>query len=138
MALITEWHQAAGRSRGRKGWSFLTNHGIVALVIASDPHVRMTEIAARTGLSRRAVQMIVTDLADAGCITRRRVGRRNVYTVNSGHPQRATGLHPEPGMGELLRLLGEDARRDELGARRADVHGAAAADGWAARAARPL
>jgi DNA-binding MarR family transcriptional regulator len=137
MALITELHQTAERSRGRKGWSFLTNHGIVALVIASDPHVRMTEIAARTGLSRRAVQMIVTDLADAGCITRRRVGRRNVYTVNSGHSQRVTGLHPEPSMGDLLRLLDDGPRPGEYGSRRPDVPGAVA-DGWSARVARPL
>ena len=136
MALITEWHQAAGRSRGRKGWSFLTNHGIVALVIASDPHVRMTEIAARTGLSRRAVQMIVTDLADAGCITRRRVGRRNVYTINSGRPQRATGLHPEPSMGELLRLL-EDQRQSGFEARQSDLRAATGTTDWSARAIRP-
>lgn len=135
MALITEWHQSTERARGRKGWSFLTNHGIVALVIASDPNVRMTEIAARTGLSRRAVQMIVTDLAEAGCITRRRVGRRNVYTVNVGLPQRVTGLHPEPSVRALLRLL--DEQPGELGVRPADIRAASSHDRWPARAARP-
>jgi predicted transcriptional regulator len=134
MALITEWHQSTGHERGRKGWSFLTNHGIVALVIASDPNVRMTEIAARTGLSRRAVQMIVTDLAEAGCITRRRVGRRNAYTVNMGLPQRTTGLHPEPSMRALLRLL--DDQPGEFGPG-SDIRAASGHDRWPARAARP-
>ncbi len=135
MALITEWHQQTERARGRKGWGFLTNHGIVALVIASDPNVRMTEIATRTGLSRRAVQMIVTDLAEAGCITRRRVGRRNVYTVNVGLPQRVTGLHPEPSMRALLRLL--DGQPGEFGVLPADIRSASGHDRWPARAARP-
>lgn len=135
MALLTEWRQPTERARGRKGWSFLTNHGIVALVIASDPNVRMTDIAARTGLSRRAVQMIVTDLAEAGCISRRRVGRRNVYTVNVGLPQRVTGLHPEPSMRALLRLLDEPS--GETGLRPAEVRAAAGHDRWADRAARP-
>jgi DNA-binding transcriptional ArsR family regulator len=99
--------------RGRRGWTFLTNHGIVTLMIAQNPHIRMSEMAERTGLSRRAVQMIVTDLAEAGYITRRRVGRRNTYTVNADQP----GPRPEvvdvnpPTLRSLLRILGDDPVR---------------------------
>ncbi|MGN6377617.1 MAG: helix-turn-helix transcriptional regulator [Gaiellales bacterium] len=101
---------SSGR-RGRRGWRYLTNHGAVALVIASDPHVRMTDIAARTGLSRRAVQMIITDLAEAGHITRRRVGRRNAYTVNEITPPAGNGASDvEPTLPQLVGLLGNGAR----------------------------
>ena len=113
MAVSTDEIKMAPRRQGRRGWRYLTNHGTVALVIASDPQVRMTDIASRTGLSRRAVQMIITDLAEAGHITRRRVGRRNLYTVNQAAlpPNGVSQLEPTlPALVGLLRDNGSRAR----------------------------
>jgi DNA-binding MarR family transcriptional regulator len=58
------------------GWSFLTNHARVLLCIANDPGVRLREIGDAVGITERAAHRIVTELADAGYISRARVGRR--------------------------------------------------------------
>jgi len=82
-------------------WTLLTNHGRVLLIIASDPDVRLRDVAASVGITERSVQMIV-----AGYISRERRGRRNHYAVNSGKHFR----HPhEAGhrVGELLDLFNE-------------------------------
>ncbi len=109
--MVTVPEDTQERTRGRRGWTFLTNHGIVTLMIAQNPHIRMSEMAERTGLSRRAVQMIVTDLAEAGYITRTRVGRRNAYTVNADRPApRANVVDVQPPtLRSLLRILGDDS-----------------------------
>ena len=85
-------------------WTFLTNHGHVLLCIARSPDMRMREIAARVGITERAAQRIVSDLVDAGYVTRRKVGRRNEYTVNAKSRMR----HPVSGdhdIGEVLGVL---------------------------------
>lgn len=82
-------------------WTFLTNHAHVLLIIARDPQVLMRDIAARVGVTERAAQKIVADLADAGYITRTRLGRRNSYTVATGRPLR----HPIDAGHDLDELL---------------------------------
>jgi DNA-binding transcriptional ArsR family regulator len=71
-------------SSGEDGgsWTLLTGHGHVLVEIARNPSARMREIAAIVGLTERTVQAIVTDLEAAGYLTRDRVGRRNLYTIN--------------------------------------------------------
>ena len=66
----------------RPSWTFLTNHARVLLCLAEEPDLRLREAAERLGITERAVQRIVTDLEEAGIITREREGRRNHYTVN--------------------------------------------------------
>ncbi len=67
-------------------FSFLTNHGLALLCIAEDPRVRIREIAASLGVTERASQRLVSDLIQAGYVTRTRHGRRNVYTVDTDLP----------------------------------------------------
>lgn len=67
-------------------WKFLTNHAVVLVCIAHDPGVLLREISERVGITERAAHRIVAELADAGYITRERVGRRNRYTIHSGLP----------------------------------------------------
>jgi Winged helix-turn-helix DNA-binding len=67
-------------------WKFLTNHASVLVCIAHDPGVLLREISGRVGITERAAHRIVTELADAGYITRERVGRRNRYTVQNELP----------------------------------------------------
>ena len=64
-------------------FSFLTNHALVWLCIAADPRMRIRDIAARTKLTERATQRIISDLNDAEYIKRTREGRRNVYAVRT-------------------------------------------------------
>ena len=88
-----------------RGWTFLTNHAHVLLVVRRDPQVRLRDIAAAVGVTERAVQLIVSDLEAGGYLLRTRVGRRNTYEVTGG-PLR----HPvEQGwaVDDLLSALGE-------------------------------
>ena len=59
------------------------------------------------GITERAVQRIVTDLEEAGVLTRSRDGRRNRYAVNEAEPLR----HPSEAhctVGDLLRLVRDE------------------------------
>jgi DNA-binding Lrp family transcriptional regulator len=67
-------------------FAFLTNHGLVLLSIAEDPTARIRDLAATVNITERAAQRIVSDLIDAGYVERKRVGRRNEYTVRLDLP----------------------------------------------------
>jgi hypothetical protein len=61
---------------------FLTNHGLCVLLIADDPLLRVRDLATAIGVTERRCHKIVTDLAEAGYLTRTHVGRRTVYEVD--------------------------------------------------------
>jgi hypothetical protein len=86
------------------GWAFLTNHGQVLVCIARDPGVRLRDVGERVGITERAAHRIVTELADAGYITRRRNGRRNSYTINAHFPL-PDPIARDQNVGELLGIL---------------------------------
>jgi MarR family len=90
-------------------WTFLTNHAHVLVCIARDPDVRLRDIAERVGITERAAQGIVGDLADAGYVTRTRVGRRNTYSVNEELPLRHA-LEQDQAIGGLLQVVSPTAR----------------------------
>ncbi|WP_426361738.1 helix-turn-helix transcriptional regulator [Streptomyces sp. E-08] len=76
-------------------WTFLTSHARVLLAISRDPGARLRDIAATCGITERTVLAIVTDLEEAGYLTRSRAddGRRNHYGIVEGsrfrHPAEA-------------------------------------------------
>jgi predicted ArsR family transcriptional regulator len=74
--------------QGEHHWTFLTNHAHVLLCLASDPDLRVRDIAARVGITERAALRILADLADAGYIERTRVGRRTAYRLVLDGPMR--------------------------------------------------
>ena len=86
-------------------WSFLTNHARVLVCIAQDPGIRLREIGDEVGITERAAHRIVSELADAGYIARRREGRRNRYTVQA-HLPLPDPVAPEQNVGDLLAVLG--------------------------------
>jgi len=61
--------------------SFLSNHARVLALVAAEPDVRLREVAARIGITERAVQRIVAELEREGLLLRSREGRRNRYQV---------------------------------------------------------
>ena len=85
-------------------WTFITNHARVLLVITRDPTVRLRDIAAALDITERAAQRIVTELVEHGYLTRKRVGRRNTYTVHPEQPMRAPQAR-ETEVGEILEVL---------------------------------
>ena len=60
-------------------WSVLTSHARVLLCIARDPGVRLRDIAAGPGSTKRSAYGIVTDLTTAGYAAKQKDGRRNRY-----------------------------------------------------------
>ena len=99
-----------GGARRRPPWTFLTNHGHVLLAVAGSADARVSEVAARVGITTRATLAILRDLEDAGYVQRHRVGRRTHYTVDSHLPFRhpATASHE---VGELLAIFAGDQVR---------------------------
>jgi DNA-binding Lrp family transcriptional regulator len=99
-------------------WKFLTNHAAVLVCIAHDPGVLLREISESVGITERAAHRIVAELADAGYITRERVGRRNRYTIQSGLPL-PDRLVRVGRVGDLLAVLvGESSEPADLQAAR--------------------
>ena len=85
-------------------WTLLTNHGRILLIIARDQELRIRDVALAAGVTERRAQSIIVDLEQAGYISKKREGRRNVYSVNRKRPFR----HPaESGhkVGELIDLF---------------------------------
>ena len=95
---------------GERRWTFLTNHGHALVCIASDPGIRIQDIAERAGITLRAAQHIVSDLVTAGYLTRTRVGRRNHYEIHPELPFRHS-LERDHDVGELLEAMGVLPRR---------------------------
>jgi DNA-binding MarR family transcriptional regulator len=90
-----------------KSWHFVTSHTQVLLCLQRNPDVRLRDVAHTVGITERATQRIVTDLVEAGYVTRERIGRRNHYTVD----RTARMRHPSQfahEIGELLDLLRVD------------------------------
>jgi|SRR5688572_27259834 predicted ArsR family transcriptional regulator len=99
---------------GTPTWSFLTNHAQVLLCIAQDPGIRLREIGDAVGITERAAHRIVVELAAAGCISRRRNGRRNHYTIHS-HLHLPDPLAREQKLGDLLAILAAQPLADTNG-----------------------
>lgn len=82
-------------------WTFLTNYGHVLLCIASDPSIRLRDVADKVGITERAAQRIVADLIEAGYLESSKQGRRNQYYVNGSLPLR----HPIEEQNQVAALL---------------------------------
>lgn len=80
--------KGGGQVRPKAAWTFLTNHAHVLLLLSGDAEMRMRDAAAAVGITERAVQRIVDDLAIAGYLSIEKDGRRNRYTVNTRMPLR--------------------------------------------------
>jgi predicted transcriptional regulator len=88
----------------KPSWRFLTNHTQVLLCIARDGDVRTRDIAQMVGITERAAQRIVADLAEAGFIRIERVGRRNHYVIDREIAMRHTAQAGHE-IGDLLDLF---------------------------------
>jgi len=90
-------------------WTFLSNHTHVLVCLASDGGQTLRDVAARVGLTERAVQRIVAELEQAGVLQRERDGRRNVYRIDAQAPLRHP-LEAHCQIGALLQLVIESRR----------------------------
>lgn len=85
-------------------WTFLSNHTHVLVCLAREPELTLKEVAARIGITERAVQRLVADLEAAGVLVRWRDGRRNRYEIH-GECRLRHPLESHRSVGELLALL---------------------------------
>lgn len=93
-----------GNIQKMKDWAFITNHGLVLSYLAEHLQITSREIAAALGITERRVQRIISDLEQAGYITKKRTGRYNTYVVNTAMSMR----HPsqrDRAVGDLLTVL---------------------------------
>lgn len=86
------------------GWTFLSNHAHVLLLIARDPIIKLRDVALRVGITERAVQRIVADLEASSYLERERTGRRNHYRIHSELPLRHP-IESHTEIGALLSLI---------------------------------
>ena len=89
------------------GWTFFTNHGHVLLCLAGQPELRMREVAQMVGITERAVQKIISELADSGYLEVQRQGRRNTYKVVQGKQLRHP-IEAHKTVDDLVKLVSND------------------------------
>lgn len=87
-----------------KEWTFLTNHFHILVVLARDPHMRISDMANEVGITYRAVQRILAELVEDGVLKAKKDGRRNIYTIIRSRRLRHP-LESKHTVGELLNLL---------------------------------
>jgi hypothetical protein len=95
---------ASSRDDAASRWTFFTNHFLVLACVADKPDLRVRDIAGLVGITERATQAILSDLATEGYVERMRVGRRNRYKVRGNMGLR----HPVVGataIGEVLDIV---------------------------------
>ena len=92
--------------RGSGSWTLLTGHGHVLVEIARNPEARIRDRRRVVGLSARAVPAIVAALEAEGDLTRTRIDRRVVYTVNRESMFRHSA-QGEQRLGPFLDMLAE-------------------------------
>lgn len=86
-------------------WTFLSHHGHVLILLAKNPDETIDNLALQAGITSRSVTSILNDLEAAKYITKRKIGRRNHYEINTRGPLRhPTSAHRT--IGELIGSLG--------------------------------
>ena len=89
---------------GDHSFRFVTSHAHVLQVIAADPTVRVRDIAQTVGVTERTAAQIVSDLEQAGYLSKTRNGRRNLYEVHKDLPLRHP-RHRHHTVGDLIEFL---------------------------------
>lgn len=91
-------------SENSSRWTFLTNHSHVLILLTQDPSLVLRAVAARVGITERAVQKIIADLEEGGFIEREKIGRKNQYRILRNKPLRHS-IEQHRTIGALLSLI---------------------------------
>lgn len=84
-------------------WTFLSNHSHVLICLGGEPGLTLREVAARVGITERAVQKIVLDLESGGFLTRHREGRCNRYRIHR-HKHLRHPIEADRTLSDLLEM----------------------------------
>jgi DNA-binding transcriptional ArsR family regulator len=63
-------------------WGLLSNHALVLVHVVENPRSTLREIADAVGVTDRAANSLLRAIEQDGIITRRKEGRKNVYSVD--------------------------------------------------------
>lgn len=63
-------------------WGLLTNHALVLIHVVDHPRSTLRDIASAANITERAALTLLRALEEDKIISRRKDGRRNVYTVD--------------------------------------------------------
>ena len=74
------------------GWSLLSKHGLVVVIVAARPDITRKALAQAIGATPRHISAILRDLREADMVRIERVGRRNHYQINLDAPLRARAV----------------------------------------------
>ncbi len=97
-------NQQQAPSENGSRWTFLTNHSHVLILLTQDPSMVLRAVAARVGITERAVQKIIADLEEGGFIEREKIGRKNRYRILRNRPLRHS-IEQHRTIGALLSLI---------------------------------
>lgn len=92
------------RKSDGSGWTFMTNHAHVLILLAQNPDRVLREVAASVGITERAVQRIVAELEEDGYIHRSKEGRKNTYAIDLSKPLRHP-IESHCSIGDLVDLI---------------------------------
>ena len=99
MSRVSHIPQQPAHEGGRRrppAWTVLSTHGRVLALIASDPDIRVRDIAATLGVTERTVQRVIADLEETGHLSHDRIGTRNRYEISeTAGPPVEGDLDPE-------------------------------------------
>ena len=88
----------------KPAWSFLTNHSHLLVCLSREPMMTVRNLSLQVGITERSVQRLLSDLEEAGVVTRSKEGRCNHYEVNLKFRLRHP-LESDKTIGELLASL---------------------------------
>jgi len=91
----------------KTGWTFLTNHAHVLILLSQDASQVLREVAIKVGITERAVQRIIADLEHDGFIERERIGRKNHYRILTKRPLRHP-IESHRTIGDLIATIVSD------------------------------
>lgn len=88
-------------------WTFFSNHAHVLVCLSRDGDPVLRDVALEVGITERAVQKIISELEAAGVIKRKKVGRRNSYSINKRARLRHS-IEAHRTVGDLLKFVISD------------------------------
>lgn len=66
----------------RKPWFLLSRHGQALILLASNPHIRIIDLAQKLDISERSARLLVGSLHRSNLLHIQKIGRNNTYEVN--------------------------------------------------------
>lgn len=91
-------------AKHESNWTFLSNHSHVLIALSKNPGMVLREVAILVGITERAVQKIISDLERDEFISKKKIGRQNIYRISQDKKLRHH-LESHKSIGDLIQLI---------------------------------